>query len=114
MKMPKRLIASLGVLMISATPLLASADQRNDQRDDHDHGGPQQGQHDNRGDDHRGLAKQPSRRPAAARLRPGAPDHSRTIMATSSAARRHRRVFVWNVGGRCHTGITGSVWITAR
>ncbi|MFJ2712816.1 anti-virulence regulator CigR family protein [Pseudomonas sp. NPDC087346] len=52
MKMPKRLIASLGVLMISATPLLASADQHNDQRDDHDHGGPQQGQHDNRGDDH--------------------------------------------------------------
>ncbi len=36
MKMPKRLIASLGVLMISATPLLASADPR----DDHDHGGP--------------------------------------------------------------------------
>ena len=33
MKMPKRLIASLGVLMLSATPLLhASADQR----DDHD------------------------------------------------------------------------------
>lgn len=46
MKMPKRLIASLGVLMLSATPLLhASADQR----DDHDRGGPQQGQHDNRG-----------------------------------------------------------------
>lgn len=48
MKMPKRLIASLGVLMISATPLLASADPR----DDHDHGGPQQGQYDNRGGDH--------------------------------------------------------------
>ncbi|VVQ34958.1 hypothetical protein PS943_04125 [Pseudomonas fluorescens] len=31
MKMPKRLIASLGVLMLSATPLLnASADQRGD------------------------------------------------------------------------------------
>ena len=31
MKMPKRLIASLGVLMLSATPLLhASADQRDD------------------------------------------------------------------------------------
>lgn len=56
MKMPKRLIASLGVLMLSATPLLqANADQH----DDHDHGGPQQGQYDNhgnnnRGDDHRG------------------------------------------------------------
>jgi len=50
MKMPKRLIASLGVLMLSATPLLhASADQR----DDHDHGGPQ-GQYDNHGGDHRG------------------------------------------------------------
>ncbi|HEF4761317.1 TPA: RcnB family protein [Pseudomonas putida] len=50
MKMPKRLIASLGVLMLSATPLLnASADQR----DDHDHGGPQQGHYDNHGDDHR-------------------------------------------------------------
>lgn len=48
MKMPKRLIASLGVLMISATPLLASADPR----DDHDHGGPQQGHYDNRGGDH--------------------------------------------------------------
>ncbi|RON42694.1 anti-virulence regulator CigR family protein [Pseudomonas frederiksbergensis] len=49
MKMPKRLIASLGVLMLSATPLLhASADQR----DDHDHGGPQQGQYDNHGNDH--------------------------------------------------------------
>ncbi|MBY8935474.1 hypothetical protein PS925_04816 [Pseudomonas fluorescens] len=48
MKMPKRLIAGLGVLMISATPLLASADQR----DDHDHGGPQQGHYDNRGDNH--------------------------------------------------------------
>ncbi|MBL0797966.1 anti-virulence regulator CigR family protein [Pseudomonas sp. B7] len=45
MKMPKRLIASLGVLMISAAPLLASADPR----DDHDHGGPQQGHYDNRG-----------------------------------------------------------------
>ncbi|WP_426203733.1 anti-virulence regulator CigR family protein [Pseudomonas sp. TWP3-1] len=54
MKMPKRLIASLGVLMISATPLLASADQRDDQRNDHDRGGPEQGQHDNRSDDHRG------------------------------------------------------------
>ena len=42
MKMPKRLIAGLGVLMLSATPLLASADPR----DDHDHGGPQ--------NDHRG------------------------------------------------------------
>ena len=51
MKMPKRLIASLGVLMLSATPLLhASADQR----DDHDHGGPQQGHYDNRDNDHRG------------------------------------------------------------
>ena len=51
MKMPKRLIASLGVLMLSATPLLhASADQR----DDHDHGGPQQGQYDNHDNDHRG------------------------------------------------------------
>ena len=48
MKMPKRLIASLGVLMISATPLLASADPR----DDHDHGGPQQGHYDDRGGDH--------------------------------------------------------------
>ncbi len=37
MKMPKRLIASLGVLMLNATPLLyASADQR----DNYDHGGP--------------------------------------------------------------------------
>ncbi|MCS3841396.1 Ni/Co efflux regulator RcnB [Pseudomonas sp. JAI111] len=59
MKMPKRLIASLGVLMLSATPLLhASADQR----DDHDRGDQQQGHYDNRGDnrgddhgnDHRG------------------------------------------------------------
>ncbi|MFJ2692499.1 anti-virulence regulator CigR family protein [Pseudomonas sp. NPDC087336] len=51
MKMPKRLIASLGVLMLSTTPLLhASADQRND----HDHGGPQQGQYDNHDNDHRG------------------------------------------------------------
>ncbi|MNF93291.1 MULTISPECIES: anti-virulence regulator CigR family protein [unclassified Pseudomonas] len=51
MKMPKRLIASLGVLMLSATPLLhASADQR----DDHDRGGQQQGHYDNHGDDHRG------------------------------------------------------------
>ncbi|WP_426237050.1 anti-virulence regulator CigR family protein [Pseudomonas sp. TWP3-2] len=54
MKMPKRLIASLGILMISATPLLASADQRDDQRNDHDRGGPQQGQPDYRGNDHRG------------------------------------------------------------
>ncbi|MEB0046037.1 MULTISPECIES: anti-virulence regulator CigR family protein [unclassified Pseudomonas] len=55
MKMPKRLIASLGVLMLSATPLLhANADQR----DDDNHGGPQQGQYDNHGanhgDDHHG------------------------------------------------------------
>ena len=51
MKMPKRLIASLGVLMLSATPLLhASADQR----DDHDHGGPQQGHYDNRDYDYPG------------------------------------------------------------
>lgn len=42
MKMPKRLIASLGVLMFSATPLLhASADQR----DDH-------GRYDNHGEYH--------------------------------------------------------------
>ncbi|QJP93135.1 hypothetical protein [Pseudomonas fluorescens] len=47
MKMPKRLIAGLGVLMISATPLLASADPR----DDHDHGGLQQGHFDDRGGD---------------------------------------------------------------
>ena len=32
MKMPKRLIAGLGVLMLSATPLLASADPRTDAR----------------------------------------------------------------------------------
>ncbi|MBU6961267.1 RcnB family protein [Pseudomonas sp. CVAP len=47
MKMPKRLIASLGVLMLSATPLLhVSADER----DDHDRGGPR---YEHRGDDHR-------------------------------------------------------------
>jgi len=50
MKMPKRLMAGLCVLMISATPLLASADPR----DDHDHGGPQPGHYENHGDDHRG------------------------------------------------------------
>ncbi|AWY41938.1 hypothetical protein DKY63_19330 [Pseudomonas putida] len=50
MKMPKRLMTSLGVLMLSATPLLhASADQR----DDHDHGGPQ-GHYEHYDDDHRG------------------------------------------------------------
>jgi Ni/Co efflux regulator RcnB len=47
MKMPKRLIASLGVLMLSATPLLhASADDRGES-----HGGPQ-GQHEQ--ENHRG------------------------------------------------------------
>jgi Ni/Co efflux regulator RcnB len=55
MKMPKRLIASLGVLMLSATPLLSA---NADQRDDHDRGGPQQSHNDNhannRGDEHRG------------------------------------------------------------
>ncbi len=52
MKMPKRLIAGLGVLMLSATSLLASADPR----DDHDHGGPPPGHYDHRGpqNDHRG------------------------------------------------------------
>lgn len=49
MKMPKRLIASLGVLMLSATPLLhASADEHDDH--DYDHRGPQ---YEHRGDDHR-------------------------------------------------------------
>jgi len=51
MKMPKRLIASLGVLVLGATPLMhANADQR----DDHDRGGPQQGQYDNHGNSHGG------------------------------------------------------------
>jgi Ni/Co efflux regulator RcnB len=51
MKMPKRLIASLGVLLLGAAPLLhANADPR----DDHDRGGQQQGHYDNRGDDHHG------------------------------------------------------------
>jgi Ni/Co efflux regulator RcnB len=48
MKMPTRLIASLGVLMLSATPLLnASADQRDDHGHYDNHG-------DNHGEDHRG------------------------------------------------------------
>ncbi|MFW0753547.1 anti-virulence regulator CigR family protein [Pseudomonas sp. H11T01] len=55
MKMPKRLIASLGVLMLSASPLVQVMA---DQRDDHDHGGPQYDQRDNHGDnrggEHRG------------------------------------------------------------
>ena len=96
MKMPKRLIASVGVLMLSATPLLhASADQR----DDHDHGGPQQGQYDNhgynRGDDHRGPQTiiEVARHATSARFaRP-----FMTITTTSCAAHRHRRAFVWNV-----------------
>lgn len=50
MKMPKRLISGLGVLMLSATPVLhASADQH----DDHDHGGPQ-GHYEHYDDGHRG------------------------------------------------------------
>ncbi|AZD82902.1 CigR (Putative inner membrane protein) [Pseudomonas chlororaphis subsp. aureofaciens] len=47
MKIPKRLIAGLGVLMLSASPLLHAVA---DPRDDHDRGGPQQGRYDNRGD----------------------------------------------------------------
>ncbi|MGZ7458180.1 anti-virulence regulator CigR family protein [Pseudomonas sp. Ma2-10] len=51
MKMPKRLIASLGVLMLSAAPLLSASAA---QRDNHDRGGPQQGHYENHGDNHRG------------------------------------------------------------
>ncbi|MCK9797074.1 hypothetical protein BK634_03220 [Pseudomonas chlororaphis] len=55
MKMPKRLIAGLGVLMLSASPLMnAMADQRGDNDRGGDRGGPQQEQRDNRGNDHRG------------------------------------------------------------
>src|SRR5207253_5194895 len=49
MKMPKRLIASLGVLMLSVSPLVHVMA---DERDDHDHGG---WQHEHRDYDHRGY-----------------------------------------------------------
>ena len=54
MKMPKRLIAGLGVLMLGASALVQAAppDQRGD-GDGPGRGGPQ-GQHEQRGDDHRG------------------------------------------------------------
>ena len=54
MKMPKRLIAGLGVLMLGASALAQAAppDQRGD-GDGPGRGGPQ-GQHEQRGDDHRG------------------------------------------------------------
>jgi hypothetical protein len=50
MKMPKSVIAGLGVLVLGASALVQAAppDQRGDDR-----GGPQ-GQHEQRGDDHRG------------------------------------------------------------
>jgi len=50
MKMPKSVIAGLGVLLLCASALVQAAppDQRGDDR-----GGPQ-GQHEQRGDDHRG------------------------------------------------------------
>ncbi|MGE7959988.1 anti-virulence regulator CigR family protein [Pseudomonas sp. NPDC089530] len=54
MKMPKHLIAGLGVLMLSASPLLPAVA---DPRYDHDRGDPQQGRYDDGGDyrrDHRG------------------------------------------------------------
>lgn len=53
MKMPKRLIAGLGVLMLGASALVQAAppDQRGD-GDGPGRGGPQ-GQHEQRGDDHR-------------------------------------------------------------
>lgn len=55
MKMPKRLIAGLGVLMLSAgSTMHVMADQRGDNDRGGDRGGPQQGQRDNRGEDHRG------------------------------------------------------------
>lgn len=50
MKMPKSVIAGLGVLVLGASALVHAAPP--DQRDD-DRGGPQ-GQHEQRGDDHRG------------------------------------------------------------
>ena len=99
MKMPKRLIASLGVLMLSATPLLhASADQR----DDHDRGGPQQGHYDNRGDnhgdDHRGP--QDNHRGGPPRdfgpVRQTIHDHG-----YFGAVLRHLQVFIWSVADRC-------------
>lgn len=37
-----------------------------------------------------------------------------TIMATLYAVHRRLRGFIWNVAGRCHTGITVSVWTVAR
>lgn len=58
MKMPKRLIAGLGVLMLGASALVQAAppDQRGDDNGPGPgpgRGGPQ-GQHEQRGDDHRG------------------------------------------------------------
>jgi len=51
MTIPKRLIASLGVLMLGASALVLAAPY--DQGGGPDRGGPQ-GQHEQRGDDHRG------------------------------------------------------------
>ena len=50
MKMPKSVIAGLGVLVLGASALVQAAppDQRGDDR------GDPQGQHEQRGDDHRG------------------------------------------------------------
>lgn len=51
MKMPKRLIAGFAVLLLGSSPLMHAVA---DPRDEHDRGGPQQGQWDNRGGEHRG------------------------------------------------------------
>jgi len=56
MKMPKRLIAGLGVLMLGASALVQAAppDQRGDDNGPGPGRGGPQGQHEQRGDDHRG------------------------------------------------------------
>lgn len=52
MKMPKRVIASIGVLLLGASALVQAAPY--DQGGGPDRGGPQGQQNDHRGDDHRG------------------------------------------------------------
>ncbi|WP_439884993.1 anti-virulence regulator CigR family protein [Pseudomonas syringae] len=60
MKLPNRIITGLGILMISASPLLQAAppDQRGNDPDDN-RGGHQQGPRDNDGPGNRGNGKGP-------------------------------------------------------
>ncbi|EPN57317.1 CigR, partial [Pseudomonas syringae pv. actinidiae ICMP 19079] len=64
MKLPNRFITGLGILMISASPLLQAAppDQRGDGPDDNRGGqqqGPQNGGHNERGNEERGNDRGP-------------------------------------------------------